>query len=104
MMRGSAALGADWTRVAKYKQYLEEAGFEDVVEKRYEWPLGTWAKGERMKMLGELYREDMLSFLQPFSMAVMTRGLGMGEEEVKRLLEGVKEDIMSDKIHIYIPV
>jgi hypothetical protein len=104
MMRGSATLGTDWTRVAKYKQYLEEAGFEDVVEKRYEWRLGKWAKGERMKVLGELYREDLLSVLEPFSIAVMTRGLGMGGEEVKRLLEDVKEDIMSDKNHVYILV
>jgi hypothetical protein len=104
MMRGSVALGTEWTRVAKYKEYFEEAGFEDVVEKRYAWPLGTWAKGERMKHLGELYREDLLSMLDSFTMAVMTRGLGMGGEEVKGLLEAVKEEIGSDRIHVYVPV
>lgn len=104
MMKGSAAFGTDWTRVAKYKQYLEEAGFEDVVEERYEWPIGTWAKGKRMKVLGELYREDLLLALDSLSMAVMTRGLGMDVEEVKQLVEGVKGEIRSNRIHVYASV
>ena len=104
MMKGSATLGTDWTRVTKYKEYLEEAGFEDVVEKRYAWPLGTWAKGKRMKMLGELYREDLLLMLDSFSMTVMTRGLGMEGEEVKRLLDGMRMEIGSNRIHVYVAV
>ena len=52
IMKGTAALGKDWTRASDYKQHLEQAGFQDVVEKRYEWPVGTWARGRRMKMLG----------------------------------------------------
>lgn len=104
MMKGSVALGTDWTRVAKYKQYLEKAGFEDVVEKRYEWPLGTWAKSERMKTIGRLYREETLQMLESFSMAVMMRGLGMTVDEVKGILEGVREEVWSNKIHVYISV
>lgn len=104
ILKGSNALGKDWTRVSKYKQYLEEAGFEDVVEKRYEWPVGTWAKGQRMKMLGMWYREDLLSGLQGLTLAVLTRGLGMSIEEIEVLLIGVRDDIKSNRIHIYIPV
>jgi hypothetical protein len=74
MMKDSAVLSTYWTPVAKYKKYLGEAGFENVVEKRYAWPLGTWAKDMRMKRLGELYREDL------------------------------KEEIRSNKIHIYVLV
>jgi hypothetical protein len=104
ILKGSSALGKDWTRVSKYKRYLEEAGFEDVVEKRYEWPVGTWAKGQRMKMLGMWYREDLLSGLQGLTLAVLNRGLGMSIEEIELLLIGVRDDIKSNKIHIYIPV
>lgn len=90
--------------MAKYKEYFEEAGFEDVTEKRYVWPFGTWAKGERMKHLGELYREDFLMMLDSITMAVMTKGLGMGEGEVKQLLEGAKEEVGRDTIHVYVPM
>lgn len=88
----------------KYKEYLEEAGFVDVVEKKYTWPVGTWAKGKREKMLGLWYREDLLSGLQGFTMALLTRALGMLTAEVEVLLAGVRDDIKSNKIHIYIPV
>ncbi|KAH8802850.1 S-adenosyl-L-methionine-dependent methyltransferase [Xylogone sp. PMI_703] len=104
MMRGTALLGKDWTRVGKYKRYLQEAGFEDVVEQRYEWPVGTWVRGKKMKTLGLWYREDLLSGLQAFSMAVFTRGLKMTPEEVEVLLIKVREEIRSNRLHIYIPV
>ncbi|KAE9371993.1 S-adenosyl-L-methionine-dependent methyltransferase [Stipitochalara longipes BDJ] len=104
IMQATARIGKDWTRVKKYKEYLEEAGFVDVVEKKYEWPVGTWAKGKREKMLGLWYREDLLSGLQGFTMALLTRALGMTTVEVELLLTGVREDIKSNKIHIYIPV
>ena len=87
-----------------YKKYLEEAGFEDVVEKRYEWPVGTWARGKRAKTLGLWYREDLLSGLQGFTIAVFTRALGMDVADVELLLVKVREEIKSNRIHIYIPV
>lgn len=104
MQKATAALGKDWTRASEYKRYLLEAGFEDVVERKFEWPVGTWARGKRMKMLGLWCREDLLSALEGISMAVLTRGLGMTREEVDFLLVGVRDDIRSNRIHAYIPM
>jgi hypothetical protein len=98
----ASALGKDWTRVRQYKAYMEESGFEDVVEKRVVWPIGTWARGKRMKMLGMWCKEDLLAGLQAMSMAVMTRGLGMTPEEVELLLVDVRKDINSQRIHAYV--
>jgi hypothetical protein len=104
MMQATAKIGEDWTRVRKYKEYLEEAGYVDIVERKFTWPVGTWAKGKREKMLGLWYREDLLSGLQGFTMALLTRAMGMSTLEVELLLAGVRNDIKSNKIHIYIPV
>jgi hypothetical protein len=76
----------------------------DVQERRYEWPLGTWAKGKRNKTIGLWYREDMLSGLHGFTVAVLTRAFGMSMEEIELLLVGVREDIKSNRIHVYIPM
>ena len=76
----------------------------DVQERRYEWPLGTWAEGKRNKIIGLWYREDMLSGLQGFTVAVLTRAYGMTMEEIELLLVGVREDIKSNRIHVYIPM
>lgn len=104
MYQAVASMGRDWGRVANYKQYLEDAGFVDVVEKKFEWPLGTWAKGTRMKMLGLWYREDLLAAMQGASLAILTKALGMDKEMGEELLVKVREDVMSNRIHAYLPV
>jgi hypothetical protein len=37
---------------AQYKTQMEEAGFVDVVERKFALPGNPWAKGENQKMLG----------------------------------------------------
>jgi hypothetical protein len=103
-MAGGAALGKDLTRGRRYKKILEEIGFVDVVEKRTQFPIGTWAVGKKMKTLGAWMRMDMLAGLQAMSMAIMTRGLGMTSEEVEKHLVDVKLEIESNKLHAYFPV
>lgn len=56
---------------------MRDVGFVDVVEKRTTWPIGAWAKGEKMKRLRAWCEEDMVMGLQGLSMAVFSRGLGM---------------------------
>jgi len=103
-MAGALALGRDFTKVAKYKAVLEEVGFVNVVEKLYVWPMGTWARGETMKILGALFREDSLSGLHGGSSIILTRGCGMSPEEVELFLVDVRNDMKSNKIHAYVPV
>jgi hypothetical protein len=100
-MAGGAALGKDLTRGRRYKEILEEIGFVDVVEKRTQFPIGTWAMGRKNKTLGAWMRHDMLTGLQAMSMAIMTRGLGMGSEEVDGHLVDVNAEIESNRVHAY---
>ncbi|CZR66302.1 related to methyltransferase [Phialocephala subalpina] len=104
VLKATEALGKNWNRASEYRTYLVETGFEDVVEKKFVWPIGTWARGKRMKMLGLWCREDLLSALEGISLAVLTRGLGMSKEEVEVLLVGVRNDIKSNEIHAYLAI
>jgi hypothetical protein len=101
---GSRALGKDWHRTSKYKSYMEEAGYVDIVETKFAWPVGPWAKDPKLKTLGLWAREDFLSALQGASMAVMTRGLGMSTQEVEVLLAGVRQEVTEKKVHCYAPI
>lgn len=83
---------------------LLEAGFEDVVEKKNEWPLGTWPKGKKMKTLGLWARDNLLSALEGIGLAVLTRGLGMTKEDVDLLLAGVRDNLRSNRVHAYLPM
>ena len=104
LKEGYTALGRDIGRVPQYKQHLQEIGFVDVVEKQLAWPIGTWARTRRMKMLGSWCKENVLSGLQGWTMAVLTRGLGMTSAEVELLLVGVRNDINSSALHAYVPM
>ncbi|KAL3423929.1 methyltransferase domain-containing protein [Phlyctema vagabunda] len=104
LLDGAEALGKDWKRVPKYKEYMRNAGFLDIVEKKFAWPLGTWAKGKKFKTLGAWCKEDVMKGLQAISMAVMTKGLRMAPEEIDSLIADVKKDVESGKVHVYIPI
>jgi hypothetical protein len=52
MITGAEKLGKVITHTPNYKRYFEEAGFADVVEERFQWPMNTWPKGKYYKTLG----------------------------------------------------
>lgn len=59
-LEASQKLGRFIGSAALYKTQLEEAGFVDVVQTIYKWPMNRWPKDKRYKELG------MLCFLHPF--------------------------------------
>jgi hypothetical protein len=81
---------------------MRDIGFTDVTQKLVAWPIGSWPKDEKMKMLGAWCKEDVLSGLQGTSMAILTRGLGMTSDEVEILLMETRRAINSKKLHCYI--
>jgi hypothetical protein len=104
VIQGSHALGRDFTKVPKYKSYFEEVGFVDIVEKQLAWPIGSWARTQRMKMLGAWTKEDVLSGLHGWGAMVLTRGLGMSPQDLEILLMEARNDINSNWLHAYIPM
>jgi hypothetical protein len=76
----------------------------DVVEKQFAWPIGTWARGADMKVIGVWAKENLLSGLQAGSMAILTRGLGMTSDEVELLLMDVRREFESGRLHVYVPM
>jgi hypothetical protein len=42
-----------------YKSQLQEAGFTNVVEVTYKWPVNTWPKNRKFKELG---KKDVLGY------------------------------------------
>jgi SAM-dependent methyltransferase len=101
---GCQKLGKDLGRAPIYRQYMRDIGFVDVQQKLLAWPIGSWPKDEKMKMLGAWCKEDILAGMQGASMAILTRGLGMTTEEVEVFLMEIREAINSKKLHCYVPM
>lgn len=96
-------MGREWTNAPYYKGWMEEIGFEDVKEKKFEVATSTWPKGRKQKELGMWWQADLLDALGA-SMAALTRGLGWEPAEVERLLVDVRKDIRNRGVHAFMPM
>ncbi|KAJ4393416.1 hypothetical protein N0V93_002626 [Gnomoniopsis smithogilvyi] len=100
LVAGGAAIGRDFTAARKYKQYMIEAGFVDVVEKQILNPLNGWPLDPRDKKLGDWTCLDMLQ-----GVAAVTKLLHLGglpPEETSAFLEGVRYDLTDATMRVYV--
>lgn len=105
LFEGAAKMGMDYNKASKYKNYLADAGFEDIHEIHFAWPSnGRWPKGEHYKNLGRWNLQNMLDGIGGISMGVLTRVHGWTKEQVDALIVGVKRDLADRSIHAYLPV
>jgi predicted lipid-binding transport protein (Tim44 family) len=103
IMKAAGKLGKDFTHSWRYKKYFEAAGFVDVHEKHFQWLIGPWAKGERLKLMRMLFRQELVQGLDGIAMALLTRGLGIEPAKVKEWVEEARGNLMDPGIHAYMP-
>lgn len=100
---GAIQLGRPWNNVPHYKQWFEELGFQDVVEKMYYFPLNAWAEGKFYKEMSVYAQTDLLNGLEGLSLKVLG-AMGWTPEQVKAYLPAVRDDVKNTKMHCYAPV
>lgn len=81
---------------------LKEAGFEDVEFTQKIVPMGTWTKDPKLKEIGRWFRVQFIEMaLEAYSLALFTRAGGWSNEEAQVLFAKVREELKSNKIHLY---
>ena len=78
----SERAGRPLASAKEIKGLMQTLGFEDVVEKRYKWPIGAWAKDRKLKEIGRWSLPGMIDSLDAFAMGLLTRQLGWCQEQV----------------------
>jgi SAM-dependent methyltransferase len=99
---GANKIGLDATGPRHLAPRFHDAGFTDVNLKSYKWPLGTWAKGSKFKLLGRLVYEDLWDGLPSLSLNLFTRSLQWSREEVEVLLAECRQESKRKDRHYYI--
>jgi hypothetical protein len=91
------------TFVVMYHMYdwIRESGFQDVVEKRYQLPLGPWPKDKKLKKLGFWARAHADAGLENWSMALLTRVFGWSYEQVQAHIAKARERLWNRKRHAW---
>ena len=86
-----------------YKSYLERAGFVDVVERQFKWPLNEWPKDPYYKELGTWTRENLHHGIEGLVIAFFTPFLGWNMEEVLVFCAQFRTALRDRPVHRYIP-
>ncbi|KAK3319027.1 S-adenosyl-L-methionine-dependent methyltransferase [Apodospora peruviana] len=104
LMQAMDAFGRPLTAAQKWKVLMEEAGFENVVEKVYKWPTNGWPRDRKYKVLGQWVLYNMDQVLEPAILAPMTRSLGWTREEAIVLAARARGVLRDPKVHAYWPI
>ena len=97
-------LGRPYQDVTTYKDLMADIGFVNISENKVKWPVSTWPKEKKFKVLGAWSYENISGGIEGFSMAPFTRGLGWQKEDVDMFLVEVRSDMRNRSIHAYFPV
>ncbi|KAH7175756.1 S-adenosyl-L-methionine-dependent methyltransferase [Dactylonectria macrodidyma] len=100
----SMKLGRPYQDITKVKNIMADIGFVDIVETYRRWPMNTWPRDAKYKLLGAWTRENVSNGLEAFSMAPLTRALDWNKDEVTAFLANVRRDLNDKSIHAYWPV
>ncbi|PGH10478.1 hypothetical protein AJ80_07521 [Polytolypa hystricis UAMH7299] len=100
--RAGRMMGRDPSPGPSIEPWMREAGFTNIVHKKYILPVGPWPKDKHLKMLGA-YNHIMVSEgAEAFTLRLFIKVLGWSHEEVQVLLPQVKKELKNKKIHSYI--
>lgn len=87
-----------------YKQQMIDAGYQNVTQVEYKWPMNSWPKDKKYKQLGAWVCENMNQALQALSLMAFTHGLGWSAAETELLLMEVRKDFKNRSMHAYWPM
>ncbi|KAK1990410.1 S-adenosyl-L-methionine-dependent methyltransferase [Colletotrichum falcatum] len=83
---------------------MVDAGFEDVVIRKFKWPSNPWPKDPYYRRIGEWNYHNFVDAAEAMALAPLTRGHGWTKEEVQVFLLGVRNDMRNPRIHSYMPM
>ncbi|KXT06230.1 hypothetical protein AC579_2611 [Pseudocercospora musae] len=84
-----------------YKEWLEDAGYENVHLEIIKRPSNDWPKDPKWKEIGRYCCLNFLEGMEGFTVGPLTRVLGWKPEEVQVLLAQMRSEWLKRKIHAY---
>jgi ubiquinone/menaquinone biosynthesis C-methylase UbiE len=100
IVEAAAMDNIDMSIAPRLAEYIQRAGFVNIVQQEVIWPIGIWAKGEREKALGYWSYEDTRLFLGGTKL-LFTKRLGWDIERVEQLIKEAEADIDRKESHYY---
>ncbi|KAK0388573.1 hypothetical protein NLU13_4816 [Sarocladium strictum] len=104
MLEAASRFGRYADSARHYKKQMQDAGFVNVTELIYKWPMNRWPADPHYKELGFWNNQNMVNDLSGLSMALFNRGLGWSPEEIEVFLVKVRAEMNDRNIHTWWPI
>jgi len=98
---GESRTGMTFRTVERMRDMMLDAGFVDVVERTFVWPIGPWPSDPKLKDLGRWGERNWADGLEGWVMALYTRMLGWTYAEVQDFVREFRRVIKDRKNHYY---
>ncbi|KAF2400542.1 S-adenosyl-L-methionine-dependent methyltransferase [Trichodelitschia bisporula] len=95
--------GKPFTIWEEAKGLMEEAGFVDVVEVRYKWPMNGWPADPLQKELGRWNQLRLKIGIEGFMLRLLTTVGGWSIERAQLFLAQMRKEISDYSTHAYLP-
>ncbi|KAK2747892.1 hypothetical protein FQN55_004769 [Onygenales sp. PD_40] len=100
--RLAAKCGFHFDVFPNFRGWVQDAGFTEIDTAEKIVPAGTWPRDRNLKRRGAFFMAQLLDFaLDSYSVALFTRGGGWQDEDIRNLLGGVKDELRTNKMHLY---
>ncbi|KAF2727590.1 S-adenosyl-L-methionine-dependent methyltransferase [Polyplosphaeria fusca] len=95
--------GKSFTIWNEAKERLEKAGFVDVVEVTYQWPMNGWAQDKKLKNIGRWNQLRLHQGIEGFMLRLLTQVGGWSVARAQVFLAEMRRELKSTKTHAYLP-
>ena len=68
----------------------------------FQSPVGGWAKNRRYKEIGRIGKVSIMETIEPYSLALFTRVLGLSYQDAQEHMERARAELMSGSHHLYV--
>ncbi|KGO38135.1 hypothetical protein PEX1_073200 [Penicillium expansum] len=102
LTQSSKKFGKPMDVATKLAQWMVEQGFANVTDDIYKGPIGGWPKNRRYKEMGRIGKVSIMEVLEPYSLALFTRVLGLSYQEAQEHIENARAELMSNSHHLYV--
>ncbi|ESU17625.1 hypothetical protein FGSG_13857 [Fusarium graminearum PH-1] len=83
---------------------FQEAGLQNISERKVKVPIGTWPKNKDLKQWGAWNRQFLMQGLEGFSIRGLTELLGWEYEKAQVFLVDMRKELLNPSLHSYVLV
>jgi hypothetical protein len=100
LLDGARMIGRDPCPGPKLEDWVNAAGFENVVHQKFKLPIGPWPKDPKLKEVGLFNLTQILSGLEGFSLRLFCDVLQWRQEEVLVMMAKVRKELKTPGMHL----